>query len=127
MISLTKQFMMRSPLLPYMSDVPDPPSSLPAYIADGLPKQDTDTLHDVIAYAETLIDYANVTPDDVDDLDTNDDIVDVQEDSNRGTIVTKKVACGKDACNSCPHGPYDYRVYRKDGNVKWDYVGKHEE
>lgn len=106
-----------------MSDPPDPPSSLPQYIADGLPKQDTETLHDVIAYSEALIDYANIEPEELD----VDEAADVKRDSGKGTIVTKKVSCGKDACNSCPHGPYDYRVYRSDGDMVWDYIGKHTE
>lgn len=35
----------------------------------------------------------------------------------------ERVRCGKD-CKGCPHGPYWYAYYRKDGRVVSKYVGK---
>lgn len=50
-----------------------------------------------------------------------EEVVDV-EDSDTGTVVIKKVPCGKD-CDGCPHGPYKY-VVRRDGDaLNWDYKG----
>jgi hypothetical protein len=40
----------------------------------------------------------------------------------KGAIVSKLIPCGKH-CNGCPHGPYLYRVYRKQGKVIWEYLG----
>ena len=36
---------------------PSPPTSLPKYLAEGLPKQDTETLQEVQSYVEALIEY----------------------------------------------------------------------
>ncbi len=36
---------------------PSPPTSLPKYLAEGLPKQDTETLHEIQNYVEALIEY----------------------------------------------------------------------
>jgi len=38
-----------------------------------------------------------------------------------GTIIWRKVKCGKPSCRSCPHGPYAYLV-KPDG--KHEYIGK---
>lgn len=40
----------------------------------------------------------------------------------KGAIVSKLIPCGKH-CNGCPHGPYLYKVVRRDGKVKWEYLG----
>lgn len=34
---------------------PKPPASLPKYLAESLPKQDTDALHDISVYVDSLI------------------------------------------------------------------------
>lgn len=106
-----------------MSDTPSAPDTIPKYIAEGLPKQDVETLHDIQSYIDELIDW-NTQPPEV-SVDENEELVDVEE-SSKGTTVTKKVPCGKD-CDGCPHGPYDYLVYRSGGDVKWEYVGKTEQ
>ncbi len=104
---------------------PAAPGSLPKYLAEGLPKQDNETLEDVIAYAEQLIEQRQ-QPVDLDDLD--DDVEDVEEQTESGTIVTKMVTCGDETCHCYDgekHGPYRYRVYRDDrGKVTADYLGK---
>ena len=41
---------------------PSPPTSLPKYLAEGLPKQDTETLHEVQAYVEALTEYRERDP-----------------------------------------------------------------
>jgi hypothetical protein len=35
---------------------PEAPESLPKYLAEGIPKQDDDTLRDIQAYVEALLD-----------------------------------------------------------------------
>lgn len=40
----------------------------------------------------------------------------------KGAIVSKLIPCGKH-CGGCPHGPYLYKVSRRDGKVKWEYLG----
>lgn len=104
---------------------PRAPNSLPNYLADGLPKQDIDTLHDVVDFAEALIADKQrpvEIPDDAEVVEEND--------SEGGTVVKEKVKCGKDGCKCNEgklHGPYKYRYYRNDkGNVTSEYVGKAE-
>jgi hypothetical protein len=106
---------------------PDAPDSLPKYLADGLPKQDTETLEDVRDFVDALLDYrrGEVPPSDLPD---DADPVDTDDDGGRGTLVKEKVTCGDETC-SCmdggeKHGPYLYRYYRVDGTVKSEYVGK---
>lgn len=104
-----------------MDGKPTPPDSLPKYLAEGLPKQNNETLRDTLLFVEKLIEW-NSQPPEV-DVDEGEELVDVEEQGTKGTIVTKKVPCGKD-CDGCPHGPYDYRVYRDGGDVVWEYIGK---
>lgn len=35
------------------------------------------------------------------------------------------VRCGKDACSTCPHGPYWYAYWKEDGRTRSCYVGRH--
>ena len=37
---------------------------------------------------------------------------------------TKSIKCGKESCNSCPHGPYWYAEWTEDGKRKTKYLGK---
>lgn len=101
---------------------PTRPASIPNYIGDGLDRQDADTLREI---AEYCLDRAawlerDVEPEDV--VDEDEELVDV-EDGEKGTIVLKKIPCGKD-CNGCPHGPYKYRGYRDGDTVKTEYLGR---
>lgn len=92
---------------------PIAPDSLPTYLADGLPHQDSETLTDVIEYAEALIEerHQPVAPDGL-----NDDGAESEEKTDRGTIVTKLLTCGDETCHcltDCEkHGPYRYRDQR---------------
>ena len=117
---LTKRFTcVRVVLFGKMASPPQAPSSLPKYLAEGLPKQDVETLEDTQEYVQTLIKWMN-RPVDI-EVDEDEELVEVEE-SSKGARVEKKVPCGKN-CNGCPHGPYEYRVYRSGGDVVWDYVG----
>jgi hypothetical protein len=102
------------------SEHPDSPESLPKYISEGLPKQDVQTLRETAEYIDELIELMT-EPVEI-EPDADEEVVDVEESAD-GSIVIKKVPCGKD-CNGCPHGPYKYRVYRQGNDVVWDYQGK---
>lgn len=104
------------------TDAPTAPDSLPKYLVDGLPKQDTATLEDARNYIEALLEYrrqpvaADGLPDDAEPVD---------EDSE-GTLVKERVKCGADCtCNNGNgHGPYLYSYKRVDGKLVSKYVGK---
>ena len=57
--------------------------------------------------------------------DSDEELVDA-EDANGGTVVIKKVPCGKQ-CDGCPHGPYKYVVTRDGESLNWEYKGAVEE
>lgn len=101
---------------------PEPPADVPAYIADGLDRQDADTLRSIVDYCRDRIDSLESISVDETDVGDDEELVDVTAD-DRGTVVVKRVPCGKD-CGGCPHGPYEYRVYRDGDGLTWEYVGK---
>ncbi|WP_254547264.1 hypothetical protein [Halomarina pelagica] len=103
---------------------PQAPNSVPKYVHEGIDRQDTDTLEDIIAYCEARIEWLTREIDDERFADDGEEVVDAEADS-KGTIVTKKVPCGKN-CGGCPHGPYQYRVMRQGEKLKWEYLGKPE-
>jgi len=107
---------------------PAPPDSLPQYLADGIPKQDLDTLQDIHSYVEELIEV-RTAPVEESELPDSAEVVD-SDSGGRGSIVKEKVKCGDDTC-SCSsgnpedmHGPYKYRYYREGGQMKSEYLGK---
>jgi hypothetical protein len=108
-----------------MSSKPPAPEPIPQYIVDALHRQDKQSLAAIEDYAAVLrehIEAQESEPLDEDDLaDENEELVDV-EDSDGGTVVIKKVPCGKD-CSGCPHGPYKYTVQRVEGKLEWEYKG----
>lgn len=107
---------------------PEPPASLPKYLAEGLPKQDVDTLRDAREYVSALIEYRE-QPVEADDLpDTAEPVKD--NDEQKGTVVKEKVKCGDETCKCTSgnptdmHGPYLYRYYREGGKLASEYLGK---
>ena len=110
---------------------PSPPASLPKYLAEGLPKQDTETLQEVQSYVEALIEYRDQSVD-TDELPETAEPVDEPDSGGNGTVVKEKVTCGDDSCKCASgnpadmHGPYLYRYYRENGTMKSEYVGKPE-
>ena len=110
---------------------PSPPPSLPKYLAEGLPKQDTETLYEVQSYVEALIEYRDQLVD-TDELPEAAEPVDELNNSENGTVVKEKVTCGDDSCKCASgnptdmHGPYLYRYYRENGTRKSEYIGKPE-
>lgn len=105
---------------------PEPPADLPAYVVDGIDRQDREALEAIEEYARARREYLDAVEAadlEADDLaDENEELVDV-EDSDGGTVVIKKVPCGKD-CDGCPHGPYKYVVRRDGETLDWEYKGR---
>jgi len=104
---------------------PEPPDDIPAYIADGIARQDRGTLAAIEDYAHARREYletlAAQSVDEAELADPDEQLVDVEE-SQEGTVVIKKVPCGKD-CGGCPHGPYKYIVRREGDSLEWTYKG----
>ena len=108
-----------------MPSRPQPPDSLPKYIAEGVPKQDEAALRALRDWIDDLLAYRR-------DVDTeeitaaDDESIEAVEDSGEGTVVIKKVSCGKENCK-CQrgelHGPYKYVVRRNGETLDWDYRG----
>jgi hypothetical protein len=105
---------------------PVPAAVIPSYVADGIDRQDADTLKAIEEYARArrkylaAIEAAEIEAAEL--AEENEELVDV-EDSDGGTVVIKKVPCGKD-CEGCPHGPYKYVVRREGETVNWNYRGR---
>lgn len=98
---------------------PTPSDSIPKYLSEGIPKQDVETLKDIINYAEELIEYRTQPP----EVEADEDEKIVEKEKRSGyTKVVKRVPCGKD-CSGCPHGPYVYHVSRSEGGIDWEYKG----
>ena len=106
-----------------MSEMPDPPDTLPKYLSEGLPKQDSETLHEVQDWIDELSKYHDRPLEENEVVDSGERVEDVEQ-SSKGTVVVKMVPCGKDNCSTCPHGPYKYLYYREGDKVKSDYLGK---
>jgi len=112
-------------LLGKMSAEPTPPEEIPAYIVEGIDRQDQETLAAIEVYARErrehleAIERRNLDEEDL--ADSDEELLDVEENEG-GTVVIKKVPCGKD-CGGCPHGPYRYIVLREGGDLNWEYKG----
>lgn len=108
-----------------MPTQPTPPAELPNYLIEGIPKQDDESLRALQAWIDELLDYRQgVAPDEI-EADVDESIEAVEEASG-GTVVKKKVSCGKDNCK-CKggelHGPYKYVVRRQGDSLEWEYKG----
>jgi len=112
-----------------METEPEPPELIPSYIVDGIDRQDAKTLDAIESYARDRRKYLNAKEAaelEADELaDSDEELVDA-EDTDGGTVVIKKVPCGKQ-CDGCPHGPYKYVVTRDGESLNWEYKGAVEE
>lgn len=108
-----------------MATQPAPPDALPKYLAEGVPKQDVETLRALKAWIDELLTYRREVARAELAAATGEEIEAVEESSD-GTVVIKRVSCGKDNCK-CQrgelHGPYKYVVRRKGGSLDWEYKG----
>jgi hypothetical protein len=109
-----------------MAQRPPPPETLPKYLAEGIPKQDTDELIAIQEWIEELKDYReNISPEEINAAD-NEEITNIENESD-AMIVVKKQNCGKSNCKCQDghlHGPYKWRVTQSDGGMNWEYIGK---
>jgi hypothetical protein len=108
---------------------PTAPESLPKYIADGIPKQDIETLEDMQEYISEMIEHKHRPIDIEADIPDDAEVVEEAGGSQKGAIYTRKQKCGDDTCHCADgkdlHGPYRYRVWRAEsGEVKQEYVEK---
>jgi hypothetical protein len=107
---------------------PEPPTSLPKYLAEGIPKQNVETLHDIREYVDALIEYRE-QPVEADELPDSAEPVD-RDHNGMGTVVKEKVKCGDETCKCASgnlgdmHGPYLYWYYREGGKLTSEYLGK---
>jgi len=104
---------------------PSAPDALPQYLAEGVPKQDNADLRVLQNWIDDLLKYRrDVAAEDI-DAGKSESIKAVEE-SSRGTVVIKKVSCGKNNCKCQSgelHGPYKYIVHRQGDSLDWDYKG----
>ena len=104
---------------------PPAPEGLPQYLAEGVPKQDDTDLCALRRWIDDVLEYRqDVAAEDI-DADEGESIEAVEE-SSGGTVVIKKVSCGKDSCKCQSgelHGPYKYVVRRQGDSLNWDYRG----
>jgi len=104
------------------------PDSLPKYLAEGVPKQDTETLEELAKYVDALLEHRRRSVD-IDELPTDADPVD-QDTDRKGALVKERVKCGNENCKCASgnegdmHGPYLYRYYRENGSLTSEYEGK---
>lgn len=112
-----------------MPSQPPAPVSLPQYLADRVPKQDDATLRDLQAWIDALLEYRDRPLDEDELIDADESLEDVEA-TAKGTIVVKKVPCGKDNCRCASgaesdlHGPYRYEKRREGDKVVSEYLGK---
>lgn len=105
-------------------------NSLPKYLADGLPKQDQETLEDIREYVNALLEYKEQLDNQPIETDDLSDDIEVVDEGPKGTVVVEHRTCGDESCHCMSggekHGPYKYRAYWEDGSVKKEYLGKAE-
>jgi hypothetical protein len=104
---------------------PSAPEGLPQYLAEGVPKQDDTDLRAIQDWIDDLLEYRqDVAAVDIDAAEGES--IEAVEESSGGTVVIKKVSCGKDNCKCQSgelHGPYKYIVRRQGDSLDWEYKG----
>lgn len=107
---------------------PNPPESIPKYVREGVERQDSETLTELASWAESLAAWKDreIDPEEIESEIEGDEQLEEISQSDRGTVVEKKVPCGK-SCGGCPHGPYRYVVHREGDSLVWEYKGKVQE
>ena len=104
---------------------PSAPEGLPQYLAEGVPKQDDADLRALQDWIDDLLEYRQDVA--AEDIDAGEgESIEAVEESSGGTVVIKKVSCGKDNCKCQSgelHGPYKYIVRRQGDSLDWEYKG----
>lgn len=104
------------------------PPSLPKYLAEGLPKQDDETLREAREYIDELLAAREQRRQEPVTKDELPDEAQLLENESDGAVYLEHRTCGDESC-SCmsggeKHGPYKYRAYRDGDTVRRDYLGK---
>ena len=107
---------------------PTVPSSLPKYLADGLPKQDDEALRDAREYIDELLAAREQRRQELVTKDELPEDVHLLENGSISALYLEYRTCGDGSC-SCmsggeKHGPYKYRAYRDGDTVRREYLGK---
>ena len=110
---------------------PTAPSSLPKYIAEGLPKQDDETLLDTQEFIDELLTTRKQHREEPIAEDDLPDDAEVVKKSSGDTVYLEYRTCGDETCKCITegekHGPYKYRAYRDGDTVRREYLGKAKE
>lgn len=107
---------------------PAVPSSLPNYLAEGLPKQDDETLREAQEYIDELLAAREQRQSEPVTDNELPEGAHVLENESDGAVYLEYRTCGDENC-SCmsggeKHGPYKYRAYRDGDTVRREYLGK---
>lgn len=107
---------------------PTAPSSLPKYLAEGLPKQDDEALREVSEYIEELLAAREQRRDERVTEDELPESAELLQNESSSAVYLEYRTCGDESC-SCMrggkrHGPYKYRAYRDSETVRREYLGK---
>lgn len=101
---------------------PTAPSSLPNYLAEGLPKQDDETLREVQEYVDELLaarEQRRSEPVTEDELPEDAQVL---ANESEGAVYLEYRTCGDESCScmsgGAKHGPYKYRAYRDGDTVR---------
>lgn len=119
---------------------PTPPANLPQYLVDPLQRQSLDDLHTVQEFVSELIKFEGslTTEQPATDIEELKKLeaeslrqMDDEELEQKGSIIERKVKCGRDGCQCSSgdeddmHGPYKYLYFRDtEGVVLNKYIGK---
>jgi hypothetical protein len=93
-------------------------------VVEPLSRQWKSALEAVVDYAQARLAYLrelDARPPGGDELDGPGQSGETVE-TRTYTYQTRHIPCGP-GCGGCPHGPYTYRFYRENGDVKSEYVG----
>lgn len=107
---------------------PTVPPSLPNYLAEGLPKQDDETLREAREYIDELLAARERHQNEPVTDDELPEDARIFENESSGAVYLEYRTCGDESC-SCmnggeKHGPYKYRAYRDGDTVRREYLGK---
>lgn len=107
---------------------PTAPSSLPNYLADGLPQQDDETLRDIQDYVDKLLTDRKQRRGEPVTEDELPEEARVLENESSGAVYLKYDTCGDESRSRRSSGEksgiYKYRAYRDEDLVWREYLGK---
>ena len=103
------------------------PPSLPNYLAEGLPKQDDETLQEARQYIDELLAVREQRRQESVSEDELPADAQVLDNESSGAVYLEYRTCGDETC-SCmssgeKHGPYKYRAYRDGDTIQREYLG----